>query len=108
MLKNTEYSICLLPHVVVDDCNDLDILKEIKEKYKDNDKVYLEKNNYNCSELKYIISTFEMLLAARTHASIAAYSSCVPTLVLGYSVKSKGIAKDIFGTYEEYVLPKND
>ena len=108
VLKNTEYSICLLPHVVVDDCNDLDILKEIKEKYKDNDKVYLEKNNYNCSELKYIISTFEMLLAARTHASIAAYSSCVPTLVLGYSVKSKGIAKDIFGTYEEYVLPKNE
>ena len=29
----------------------------------------------------------------------------MPTLVIGYSVKAKGIAKDIFGTYENYVLP---
>lgn len=26
-------------------------------------------------------------------------------MVIGYSVKAKGIAKDIFGTYENYVLP---
>ena len=24
---------------------------------------------------------------------------------MGYSVKAKGIAKDLFGTYENYVLP---
>ena len=46
-----------------------------------------------------------MFIAARTHASIAAYSTCVPTLVVGYSVKARGIAKDIFGTYENYVIP---
>lgn len=40
-----------------------------------------------------------------THATIAAYSACVPTLVLGYSVKSKGIAKDLFGTDKNYVIP---
>ena len=45
-----------------------------------------------------------MFIGARTHATIAAYSSCVPTLVLGYSVKSRGIAKDIFGTDENYVI----
>ena len=45
------------------------------------------------------------MIADRTHASIAAYSTCVPTLVVGYSVKAKGIAKDIFGTYDNYVLP---
>ena len=42
---------------------------------------------------------------ARTHASIAAYSTGVPTLVVGYSVKARGIAKDIFGTDEGYVIP---
>ena len=46
-----------------------------------------------------------MFIGARTHATIAAYSTCVPTLVLGYSVKSRGIARDIFGTEEHYVLP---
>ena len=45
-----------------------------------------------------------MFVCARTHASIAAYSTCVPTLVLGYSIKSKGIAQDIFGTDENYVI----
>ena len=44
-------------------------------------------------------------MGARTHSTIAAYSSGVPTLVIGYSVKSRGIATDLFGTTEGYVLP---
>ena len=35
----------------------------------------------------------------------AAYSSGVPTLVVGYSVKARGIARDLFGTEDDYVLP---
>jgi polysaccharide pyruvyl transferase WcaK-like protein len=46
-----------------------------------------------------------MFIGARTHATIAAYSSCVPTLVVGYSIKAKGIAKDLFNTYDNYCLP---
>ena len=48
------------------------------------------------------------MIAARTHASIAAYSSCIPTLVIGYSVKSRGIAEDLFGNYKDYVLPTEE
>ena len=55
-------------------------------------------------ELKGYIARCRFFIGARTHSTIAAYSSGVPTLVLGYSVKSKGIAKDLFGTYENYVL----
>ena len=32
----------------------------------------------------------------------------MPTLVVGYSVKSRGIAQDLFGTEENYVLPVQD
>ena len=56
-------------------------------------------------ELKGYISRCRMFVGARTHATIAAYSSCVPTVVLGYSVKSVGIATDLFGTSKNYVLP---
>ena len=59
----------------------------------------------NCEVLKGYISRCRFFIGARTHATIAAYSSFVPTLVLGYSVKSKGIAKDLFGSYENYVVP---
>lgn len=104
ILKDTDYSILLLPHVTTDDCNDLTILKKIKDDFENEDRIYLEDNDYNCNELKYIISNCQILVAARTHASIAAYSTSVPTLVIGYSVKSKGIAKDIFGSYDNYVI----
>ena len=46
-------------------------------------------------------------IGARTHATIAAYSNSVPTMVLGYSIKSRGIAKDLFG-YERLVLGINE
>ena len=32
----------------------------------------------------------------------------MPTLVIGYSVKALGIAKDIFGTSENYVISVQD
>lgn len=107
ILDNTNYSVCLLPHVTTEDCNDLDILKELKKNFRNN-RVYLEKAKYDCQELKYIISKSKLVVAARTHASIAAYSTCVPTLVIGYSVKSRGIAKDLFGTYDNYVIDSNE
>jgi polysaccharide pyruvyl transferase WcaK-like protein len=44
-----------------------------------------------------------LFIGARTHATIAALSSGVPTLSLSYSNKSKGINRDIFGN-ELYLL----
>lgn len=61
--------------------------------------------DHNCMELKGIISRCRFFIGARTHATIAAYSTGVPTLVVGYSVKARGIARDLFGTEEGYVLP---
>ena len=108
ILKNTKYKISLIPHVTTDGCNDMTTLQEIYKQFEGNKRILLEDSTYNCKEIKYIISNCEILIAARTHASIAAYSSCVPTLVVGYSVKSKGIAKDLFGTYDNYVIPSDE
>lgn len=106
LLNETDYNICLIPHVYIEGNNDLDSLKIVKDLYKDEDRIYvLNERIYACQELKYVISKCDYLIAARTHASIAGYSSMVPTLVIGYSVKSKGIALDLFGEYENYVIP---
>ena len=105
VLKNTDYAISLIPHVTVSEVNDLNILGRIKEDYSEEERIFLEEKDYNCQQLKYIISKCDLVIAARTHASIAAYSSCIPTLVIGYSVKSRGIAEDLFGNYKDYVLP---
>lgn len=103
ILSETEMDVVLLPHVMKG--QDLSALRKIKEHYLDNTRVALiENEELSAAQLKYVISHFRFLLTARTHASIAAYSTCVPTLVLGYSVKSRGIAKDLFGQYEKYVI----
>jgi polysaccharide pyruvyl transferase WcaK-like protein len=49
------------------------------------------------AELKWIISRCAVFAGARTHSTIAALSSHVPTLSIGYSLKSKGINRDVYG-----------
>ena len=106
ILEKTDYNIALIPHVYIEGNNDLDSLLAIKEKYSSEKRIQvLDEKIYSCEELKFIVSKCSFCIAARTHVSIAAYSSLVPTLVIGYSVKSKGIALDLFGQYEKYVIP---
>ena len=105
ILEKTDMNVALIPHVIWEDNND--DRKESKflyDKFKDTNRVVLIEDD-NCEVLKGYISRCRFFIGARTHSTIAAYSTCVPTLVIGYSVKAKGIAKDIFGTYENYVLP---
>lgn len=106
LLKDTAYDILLVPHVngntLAED--DYTFLKERMEGYHSK-RIQILPPSYNCRQLKYFISQCRFLVTARTHASIAAYSTGVPTLVLGYSTKSRGIARDLFGTEEHYVLP---
>ena len=104
ILKNTDMNIALIPHVIWDRSDDRKPLQILYDKYKETGRVIMVSDR-SCSELKMIISKCRFFVGARTHATIAAYSSCVPTLVAGYSVKSRGIAKDIFGTDEHYVIP---
>lgn len=104
ILNHTDMNIALIPHVVWENNDDRKPLKELYDMFKDTNRVCLI-DDHNCMELKGYISRCRFFVGARTHATIAAYSTCVPTLVVGYSVKAKGIAKDIFGTYDNYVLP---
>lgn len=104
ILQNTDFSIALIPHVVWKDNDDRSILKVFYDEYKRSGRVVMIED-HNCMELKGYIGRCRFFIGARTHATIAAYSSCVPTLVVGYSVKSKGIATDLYGSNDNYVIP---
>lgn len=107
ILSQTDMNVCLIPHVVWEYNDDRVPLRYLFEKFKDSGRVCIIEDG-NCCELKGYIARCRFFVGARTHASIAAYSSEVPTLVVGYSVKSRGIARDLFGTEENYVLPVQD
>ena len=102
IIENTSMNIALIPHVVWQKNNDNLPIHELHEKYKYTNRV-IKIEDCNATELKGYISRCRFFIGARTHATIAAYSSGVPTLVVGYSVKSRGIARDLFGTEENYV-----
>jgi len=108
LLSETSLNIALIPHVIWENNDDRIpmklLLSEISKEYKECNRIHLVED-CNCMELKGYIAACKYFIGARTHATIAAYSSCVPTLVVGYSVKARGIAKDIFGTDKNYVLP---
>ncbi len=104
VLDTTDRDIALIPHVVWAHNDDRIPLGQLYEEFKSSGRICLIEDQ-NCMQLKDIISGCEFFIGARTHATIAAYSTCVPTLVVGYSVKARGIARDIFGSEEGYVLP---
>ncbi len=104
IIKETDMSVALIPHVVWSHNDDRQPLKYLYDKYVDSGRVVMVED-CGAEVLKGYIARCRFMVAARTHASIAAYSTGVPTLVVGYSVKAKGIAKDLFGSYEHYVCP---
>ena len=104
IISDTDYNIALIPHVVKTGNDDRLIIRELYDTISEKDRIFIIEDQ-NCKQLKNIIANCECFIGARTHSTIAAYSTCVPTLVIGYSVKAKGIAKDIFGTDQNYVLP---
>lgn len=104
ILRETDYKIMMIPHVVWEENDDRLVNQMLYDEFGQDPRIALIEDS-SCRGLKYAISRCSLFIGARTHATIAAYSTGVPTLVVGYSVKAKGIAKDLFGTEEHYVLP---
>ena len=104
IIDKTDMQIALIPHVVWSHNDDRKPLSQLYEMFKDTGRMVMIED-HNAEELKGYIARCRFMVVARTHASIAAYSTQVPTLVVGYSVKACGIAKDIFGTEDNYVIP---
>ena len=104
IIQNTDMQIALIPHVVWNQNDDRKPIHMLYERFQETGRV-IEIEDASCEVLKGYIGRCRMFVGARTHATIAAYSSLVPTLVVGYSVKARGIARDLFGTEENYVVP---
>lgn len=104
IINSTDMEVLLIPHVVWDKNDDRESLYNLYDIYKNSNRVHIVEDQ-NCIKLKEIISCCSFFIGARTHSTIAAYSTGIPTIVIGYSVKAKGIARDLFGTDKNFVLP---
>jgi polysaccharide pyruvyl transferase WcaK-like protein len=101
--KRTERQIYLIPHVVSQSSNDYAFMQKALSFIPDNSNLTLIPPTYNAAETKWIISQMTLFAGARTHSTIAALSSGVPTLSFAYSIKAWGINMDTFG-HSDYCL----
>lgn len=100
ILKNTRLHILLIPHVTWNRDNvnqdDRQMAGIISRHFGNPDRLHiLDIDTLNYCQIRHVISKCKMFIGARTHAVISAYSMCVPTIALGYSIKSRGIARDL-------------
>ena len=93
------YPIVLIGHCVADGIhNDYELLNSVltENASRWHDVICLPRF-MSAVETKWVISHLHCLVGARTHATIAAFGSCVPTVSLIYSFKGIGINKRLFG-----------
>lgn len=100
ILENTKFNILLIPHVTwnfgKENQDDREMAKIIRHQFYETERIHiLNIDNMNYCQIRYAISKCRFFIGSRTHSVISAYSVCVPTIALGYSIKSRGIAKDL-------------
>lgn len=103
IISFTNMNVLLIPHCLVDVNNDCDALNKLN--ISESSRVKIITENLSAAQYKAIIAQARLGIFARTHAAIAAYSSFVPTIALGYSIKSWGIANDL--GLNDYVVDIN-
>ena len=86
----------MVPHVLWQVQDDRIISRVILREYESTGRLsVLDSGSLNYLQIRYVISKCHLFCGGRTHSVISAYSTCVPAIALGYSVKSQGIAKDL-------------
>jgi len=94
----TKRPIYLIPNVVGSQTNDYEFLKKVLFRIgKQGKAINLVPPDLNAAETKWLINKMFVFAGARTHSIIAALSSGVPALSFAYSLKAKGINKDVYG-----------
>lgn len=108
ILKETDLAVALLPHVDPLDGNsnnsDSAFMQQIIDRCGDRSgRLALVRRGLNAAQTKYLVGASRYLIAARTHATVAGWSQHVPTVSIAYSIKARGLNKDLFDTLD-YVL----
>lgn len=99
--QKNEYEIYLISHVNASGIeDDYKLCEELSQKYN----VYLAPRFKTSIEAKTFIATLNLLIGSRMHATIAAFSTEVPTISLAYSKKFEGLYKSI--NYNYYIDAK--
>jgi colanic acid/amylovoran biosynthesis protein len=90
--------VLLVPHVTAPHDDDLALLREVRTRATGRGvDVECLDGELRAAQIKAVIAELACFAGARTHSTIAAMSTGVPTVSFGYSVKATGINEDVYG-----------
>ncbi len=99
LLKNKNYEVVLVPHVLCDEREGLESFendsKAIRKLVKEFPDCVFPNSFKTALDAKNYIANLDILIAARMHASIAAFSSGVAVIPFAYSRKFEGVYTDL-------------
>jgi colanic acid/amylovoran biosynthesis protein len=109
LVETTRRDVLLVPHVTCVHSNDHTFLRGVADTCPQMSagRVFCLDGRLTAAETKWVISKCAVFVGARTHSTIAAISSGVPTLSLAYSRKARGLNRDIFGS-QDYCLEPSE
>jgi polysaccharide pyruvyl transferase WcaK-like protein len=93
-------TVIFVPHVTIPGNDDRLASREIRERMEHREKAFVLEREYLPGDYKSVISRCSVFVGARMHATIAALSTGVPTLVMAYSAKTLGIMGEMLGQRE--------
>ena len=96
IIEELKVKLIFIPHVASPrghgfDSDARDTQKKVFERLANKSEAVLVNGDYGARELKGLIGLCDLFVSSYMHAGIAALSSAVPTVVLGWSHKYKGI-----------------
>ncbi|WP_157964869.1 polysaccharide pyruvyl transferase family protein [Halorubrum sp. 48-1-W] len=96
-LLDTGRSIYIFRHSI----GDLDICRNIKDRFDEMDDVRLFEDDFDAPELEQVIDQCDFLIASRYHSIVHAYKHGVPVIAIGWAVKYEELL-DEFGQSEYF------
>lgn len=73
---------------------DIEICNNIKEEYKENDKVVVINKELSSYEYSKVVLKFDYIIASRYHSIVHAYKENVPSVSLGWAIKYEELMKN--------------
>ena len=109
LMERFQGNVLLIPHVTHSSDCDHSFMSQVVEKVEKQLRSAPEivPKTLSAAEYKWIISQCQFLIGARTHSTIAAFSTGVPTISLAYSRKAWGLNSGVYGT-TQYCLASDE
>lgn len=101
LVEQLDAEVVLIPHAIGPCPDDRAVAEQIYRSAEKKERLRLVAGEYTSEELKGVIGECDLFIGSRMHASIAALSSCIPTVVVAYSHKMPSLMKRL--GLEEYV-----